>query len=211
MDAAETSLHPGFTPRGLAITLSIGLHLLVAWQLSHWLQTERDNLTPTSLRQPLRITIATPTKIQEKAPQQAALTEVATKQNLEKKPQPQKKSIDEVQTEQAPLHTTPSKPPVAGEIRKRTVSAAQIKQSAAAIARDFAEDIKEEEKQNLDSVSSTLERVLNKPRETPGIYTQANGITRVVTKNGLTYCIKALDDWRIIDPEDDMRVSMSCN
>jgi hypothetical protein len=211
MDKAETALRPGFTPRGFffAIALSICLHLLLVWHLSNWYQAGWDNLPIPSLRRPLHITIAAP-RIQETESQQAPLSEPAIDQSPVKKPQPKKEPIDKVEAEVTPLHTAPSKQTITGTIKQRPVTTAQIKQSAATITRKLAEDNVGEQKQRLDSVSAILERALNKPRETPGIYSQADGTTRVVTENGFTYCIKALDDWRILDPQDNIRTSMYC-
>jgi hypothetical protein len=59
-------------------------------------------------------------------------------------------------------------------------------------------------------VSAILDKALNPQREAPGITTQADGTTRVVTKQGNTYCIKPSEDWRILDPHDDIRVSVYC-
>ena len=211
MDVTETTLTPEFKPHGLAlaIALSIGLHLLFIWYLGNWYQAG-SNLSPSSLRRPLHISITAPT-IQQSERQQAALSESALEQNLVTKPQSQKQPIDGIQAEPEPLNTESSKPTIAGAIRESAVTAAQIRQSAAAVVRDIAEDAKGEQGKKLDSISAILERALNKPREKPGVHTQADGTTRVVTKHGYTYCIKAIDDWRIIDPEDDLRVSTYCN
>lgn len=211
MDVAETALTPEFKPHGLAlaIVLSIGLHLLFVWYLGNWYQA-RSNLSPSSLRRPLHISITAPAILQSER-QQVALPEPAPEQNQATKPHPKKQQIDKVQAEPEPLKTESAKPTIAGVIRDRAVTAAQIRHSAAAIVSDIAEDAKVEQGKKSDSVSAILERALNKPREKPGVHTQADGTTRVVTEHGFTYCIKAIDDWRIMDPEDDLRVSMYCN
>jgi hypothetical protein len=212
MDKAEISVQPDFSPRGLtfAITLSIGLHLLIVWHLGHWYQAGWDSLSSPSPGRPIRITVAAQGS-QETESQQTFSPEPASENNPAIKPPPIKQSTDKLEADTAPHDSEPSKPSITGSFKERTVSAAQIKQSAATIASDIAKDEKQEVNEKPDSVSAILERALNKPREKPGIYSQANGITRIVTKQGHTYCIKALDDWRIIDPEDDMRVSMSCH
>ncbi|MBT2989177.1 MAG: hypothetical protein B6D72_01660 [gamma proteobacterium symbiont of Ctena orbiculata] len=205
MDAAEISPPIGFPPRGLAFTilLSIGLHLLLLWQPSNWLQAERDNLTPSSLPRLLSITLAPAVNNQERSSPQAASIEPAQEPNPEQRPQAEKQPGEANQA-------TPSNSVSDVGIRERKVTAAQIRQSATAIVNEITEDNREAEDVRSDSVAEILGRALNKPRKTPGVYTQADGTTRVVTRQGFSYCIKALEDWRTIDPEDDMRVSVYC-
>ncbi|MES9926236.1 MAG: hypothetical protein ABW152_19335 [Candidatus Thiodiazotropha endolucinida] len=212
MDVAETSIHPGLESRGLAyaIALSIGLHLLLFWQTNNWFQIEWDKHSASSVRQPLRVSITPPRSIQESTHRQTGSIEPAADRTPEEKPPQKKDPLAEIQAEPVPHPTSTSIPPISGSIRERTVTTAQIRRSAAATTRDMAMDNTGEQAKKADAVSAILERVLNKPRETPGIYTQADGTTRVVTELGFTYCIKALNDWRILDPGEDMRVSMYC-
>lgn len=212
MDVAETSLHPGLESRGLAyaIALSIGLHLLLLWLTTNWFQIEWNRHSSSFVRQPLRVSITPPRSIQESTHRQTGSIEPAADRAPEEKPASKNDPLAEIQAEPVPIPTSTSIPPISASIKGRTVTTAQIRRSAAAAARDIAKDNTGEQTNRADAVSATLERVLNKPRETPGIYTQADGTTRVVTDQGFTYCIKALDDWRILDPGEDMRVSMYC-
>jgi hypothetical protein len=212
VDLAETAPHPGFTPRGLAFTiaLSVGFHLLILWRLSDWYQAGWDNHSPFSRQRPLLVTVTAP-RSQETEHQPVPSSEPVTDQSTIKKPTAKKEVINEAVTDVTPPHAVPLKQTTTGTIRERTVTTAQIKQSVATVVRDLADDDEGELEQKPDPVSATLDRALNKPRETPGIYSQANGTTRVVTEQGFTYCVKAPEDWRIIDPEDDMRVSTNCN
>ncbi|WP_369160592.1 hypothetical protein [Candidatus Thiodiazotropha sp. LNASS1] len=212
MDVAETSLQPGFGSLGLAyaIALSIGLHLLLLWLTTNWFQIEWNRHSPSSARQPLRVSITQPRSIHESTQRQTGSIETAADPAPEEKPPQKKDPLAEIQAKPVPHPTSTSIPPISGSTRERTVTTAQIRRSAAATARDMAKDNTGEQAKEADAVSATLERVLNKPRETPGIYTQADGTTRVVTEQGFTYCIKALNDWRILDPGEDMRVSMYC-
>jgi hypothetical protein len=212
MELAETAPHPGFTPRGLAfaVALSVGFHLLIVWRLSDWYHAGWDDHTPFSRQRPLLVTVTAP-RSQETEHQPAPPSEPVTEQSTIEKPPPKKAAINEIVTEVTPPHAEPSKQTTTSAIKARTVTTAQIKQSVATVVRDLADDDEGELERKPDSVSATLDRALNKPRETPGVYSRANGTTRVVTEQGFTYCVKALDDWRIIDPEDDMRVSTNCN
>jgi hypothetical protein len=201
MEQVEISHHTGFTPQRLIFTLllSVGLHLLLLMHMSDWFQSERDKSAPSTTHKPLHITI-TAARTQETKHQQIPLIAPEKERSSEQIPPRQKESIDKVETT-----TEPNK--------ERTITAAQIKQSAAAIARELADDDKKEQglRPDSDSVSAILERALNKPRETPGIYSQADGASRIVTEKGFTYCIKPLDDWRFIGPEDNMPISTYCN
>jgi hypothetical protein len=204
MDLNEISYPPSSTLRKLtfAFALSIGLHLVLVWYLSDWHQTEWDDFPSPALQRPLNITITPPRAPVSKRPQ-APLPEQATDQSAKIRPQPKKKPNDtaEATTSKQTLSST----------RERAVSTAQIKQSAAAVIRALTDDDEGEQEQRQDRVSTILERALNKPREKPGIRSLADGTTRIVTEQGYTYCIKPLDDWRIIDPQDDIRTSVYCN
>jgi hypothetical protein len=211
MEMARIAYTPGFSPRkfAFAIALSISLHLLLVWHLSQWYKAGWTNLPTSSVQPHLHITITTP-KTQETEHQQPPLSEAATGQSPEEKPLPMKEPIDRAEVETTPTQAPTPKPTTTGSIEERPVTTAQIKQSATAVIRELADDDTGEQEQRPDSTSAILERALNKPRETPGIYSQMDGTTRVVTEQGFTYCVKPLDDWRIIDPEDDMRVSVYC-
>ncbi|MET0108930.1 MAG: hypothetical protein ABW084_08545 [Candidatus Thiodiazotropha sp.] len=212
MDEAETSLQPGFGSLGLAyaIALSIGLHLLLLWLTAGWLQIEWNRHSPLTARQPLSVYITPPRSIRESTLPPTGSIEPAADLAPEEKPAQKNGPLAEIQAEQESHPASTSMPPLSGSTGARAVTTAQIRRSAVATVRDMATDHTKEQATYEDAVSAILERALNKPRKTPGVYTQADGTTRVVTEYGLSYCIKALDDWRIIDPGDDMRVSMYC-
>lgn len=205
MEAAEISPAIALSPRGLAyaVLLSTGLHLLMLWLLSNWLQAERDDHAPSSLPGPLHITLVPAADREERPSPQAASIEPAQEPNPEQRPQAEKQPVEANQA-------TPSDSVSDLGIRERKVTTAKIRRSATAVVKELAEDDRETEDARSDPVAEILGRALNEPRETPGVYTQADGTTRVVTQQGFSYCIEALEDWRIIDPEDDMRVSVYC-
>jgi hypothetical protein len=128
MELAENTYRPGFTPRGLALTiaLSIGFHLLILWRLSDWYHTGRENHSPFTRQRPLLVTVSAP-RSQETRHQPVALSEPATEQSTLEKPSPKKEAINEVVTEVVPPRAVPSKQTTTGAIKERTVTTAQIK------------------------------------------------------------------------------------
>lgn len=202
MDMAEISPGTGLPPCGFtfAVAISIGLHILMLWYLSNWLQQQRDSSAPSSLPKLLSITITVPGTTQVIFNPQAASIEPSTTRNQESSQQTQIPSSNKALVELT-----------SDGIRKKSITSSQIMRSKEAIIQDLAKQTEEVERENTDTVSAILQHALNKPRETPGVSSHADGTIRVVTENGFTYCIKPLDDWRIIDPEDDLRVSVYCN
>ena len=57
---------------------------------------------------------------------------------------------------------------------------------------------------------SILDRALNPKRETPGVKTRADGTLRVVTEQGLVYCVKPTEAWRFPGPGEELPLNMIC-
>lgn len=109
-----------------------------------------------------------------------------------------------------PSERNQQKQPIA-ESKADRITSARILSSSKQISRNLViGEQQADTKGDKNSVSAILDQALNPKREAANISTLADGTTRVVTEQGYTYCIKPLDDWRIVDPQDDMRVSAFC-
>ncbi|MET0081202.1 MAG: hypothetical protein ABW119_22335 [Candidatus Thiodiazotropha lotti] len=191
-----------------ALVLSVAIHFLLTWYLGDRLWRYLSD-SPSHDRPPLiRITIESP--VRNSTPFV----------NHQRTSMPQQKRAPDPPAEPERHDKTPSPPNQAGLINQQQsvteskapeITSARILSSSKAISRDLAigED-QAESTENKNSVAAILDRALNPKQEAPNISTLADGTTRVVTEQGYTYCIKPLDDWRIVDPQDDMRVSAFC-
>ena len=195
------TLHP-------ALLISVALHLLLLWLIANKLEFNLSENIPIK-RSPIHVAIIhqnmkpKPFKSHERTSlQNSEITETVEPQQ---KPQTNNQSLQKESSKQKIDQT--SSPDGS---RRRVTSAKIISSSSEVINKLSNNESIQTTIQKSDSVSAILDRALNPKRESPGITTQADGTTRVVTENGLTYCIKPLDDWKIVDPEDDMRVSMYC-
>jgi hypothetical protein len=197
------TLHP-------ALLISVVLHLLLLWFIAHKMVfSPTENKNPTQ-HSSIQITITHPRiepdtfkKHKRTSFPNADTTSAVTPEITQQ--QEHLSSQKYISEKKEHRDTSANKP-------NRLVSSAKIIASSTAIINKLAsEDNDNTGTPNSDSVSAILDRALNPKREAPGITTQADGTTRVVTEMGFTYCIKPLDDWKIIDPGDDMRVSVYCN
>lgn len=196
------TLHP-------ALLISVALHLLLLWFIANKMEVAlTQNKNPTQ-HASIQITITHPRrepdtlkKHQRTAFPNADTTSAVTSENTRQHEYPSsQKYISEKKEQQ---DTSTNKP-------NRLITSAKIIASSTEIINKLAsEDNNNTGTPNSDSVSAILDRALNPKREAAGITTQADGTTRVVTEKGFTYCIKPLDDWKIINPGDDMRVSVYC-
>jgi hypothetical protein len=89
-------------------------------------------------------------------------------------------------------------------------SAAQIKATAESIAKAIAAEDTSTLEQKRSIIAKRLEKVFSQS-EVPGVSELADGTIRVVTEFGIVYCIKPQDDSRILGPEDNMPVSVTCH
>ncbi|MES9851628.1 MAG: hypothetical protein ABW170_07340 [Candidatus Thiodiazotropha sp. L084R] len=195
------TLHP-------ALLISVALHLLLLWLIANKLEFNLSENIPIK-RSPIHVSIIhqnmkpKPFKSHERTSlQNSEITETVEPQQ---EPQTNNQSV---QKESSKQKIDQSSSPDGS--RRRVTSAKIISSSSEVINKLSSDESIQTTIQKSDSVSAILDRALNPKRESPGITTQADGTTRVVTEKGFTYCIKPLDDWKIVDPEDDMRVSMYC-
>ena len=191
-----------------ALILSVAMHFLLTWYLGDRLW--RYLTEPPSHDQPsmIRITIESP--IRTSTPHE----------NHQRVSMPKQQRTPTQTAEPKRNDDTPSPTDQPGfneqqdsitESKANKITSARILSSSKQISRNLAVDEEQAETtENKNSVSAILDQTLNPKREAPNISTLADGTTRVVTEQGYTYCIKPLDDWRIIDPQDDMRVSAFC-
>lgn len=211
MELTEPPSHPRTIPGGLklAISVSIGLHLLLLWLSTFYPQSRYDSYPPSAPPRSLHITIAKQPHSQDTEPQQPTPSDSKQEQT------PRQADTDDMQQQTQAESNPPNlervpKRPIRGAISGNKVTTPQIYNSAAAVSRDIAESFADEPGDGEDPLSETFDRILKQPKETPGIYSRADGTTRIVTEYGISYCIKASDDWRIGDPGEDLPVSVSC-
>ncbi|MCU7839549.1 MAG: hypothetical protein KZQ94_09240 [Candidatus Thiodiazotropha sp. (ex Troendleina suluensis)] len=217
MELIEPTIRSVHLPRELtlAVVVSIGLHLLILWLLANHISFINHRFPDSALPQPLHITIAHPRNTQNSKAQQSPL-----KQNPALEIDPEKQQIHDrvmdhdasADTEIEPIpHPDPtSKQPITGAISGKLITTRQIMDTTATVIHDLPDDNSNDTENEVESVSAKLNQALNKNHKKPGVYSMADGTTRVVTEFDTTYCIKPVDDWRIIDPEDIMPVSMYC-
>jgi hypothetical protein len=93
--------------------------------------------------------------------------------------------------------------------RDRATSRA-ILTTARELARQMALQAGSERKPARDDAAKALRQALNPQTETPGVKALADGTIRVVTENGLVYCVRPNEDGRILDPADNLPVSVLC-
>ncbi len=189
-----------------ALTASLGIHLLVSW----WLADSVDlNLAPVGNRineKTLRLKLQwlgsdksdpAPTR-DTPQPQSIGPSTLKPENNPPKHPSPPSR------TSQPTNRAAPAHRP----------SAQVLLHSAEQVAREMARTMPDasdqDSPQDATSVSARLDRALNPKREAPGVTVREDGTTRVVTEWGYTYCIKPLEDGQIVDPGEDIRVSMYC-
>jgi hypothetical protein len=190
-----------------ALFISVTIHLLLIWYLVDKFADYLLHSSHTAPPSPIQITI-----------NQRTLS--TTAQTDQESPSTQKKMSAPIETPDPQPIVPPrkqSKP--SNKDRVSTVEAGEDKVTAKRILTSSKEisrimastDQPQHTVEKKDSMSTIFNRAFDNKREAPNISTLADGTTRVVTDWGNTYCIKALDDWKIIDPQDDMRVSVFCN
>lgn len=204
----------------IALVVSVGLHLLMIWLAAYYSPLGYKGFPNATPSAPIRITIVHPRDIQTDTPRHRSVIPTHPITDNKSENRAERTQVYDNPTDTHPIPTSkpedktvsePTKPmAISGTISSSLVSTSQIITTATDIAHEIAGDDTSEVVKETSSVSVKLDRALNKSQETPGVYSLSDGTTRVVTEFGTTYCIQPIDDWRIIGPEDDMRVSMYC-
>ncbi|MCG7936473.1 MAG: hypothetical protein JAY69_05400 [Candidatus Thiodiazotropha taylori] len=185
-----------------ALTLSIAMHFLLTWYLGDKLWRYMPEPPSYNRSSTIQITIESPVRVS--TPQQNHQRVSMPKQ--QKTPILEPKGPDTTD----PPERNQQKQPIA-ESKTDRITSAKILSSSKQISRNLViGEQQADTKGDKNSVSAILDQALNPKREAANISTLVDGTTRVVTEQGYTYCIKPLDDWRIVDPQDDMRVSAFC-
>ncbi|MCG8037330.1 MAG: hypothetical protein JAZ19_09845 [Candidatus Thiodiazotropha taylori] len=185
-----------------ALTLSIALHFLLTWYLGDKLWRYMPESPSYNRSSTIRITIQAPVRVS--TPQQ-------NHQRVSMPKQPKTPIVEPKRPDTTdPPERNQQKQPIA-ESKADRITSARILSSSKQISRNLViGEQQADTKGDKNSVSAILDQALNPKREAANISTLVDGTTRVVTEQGYTYCIKPLDDWRIVDPQDDMRVSAFC-
>ncbi|MET0066554.1 MAG: hypothetical protein ABW076_09435 [Candidatus Thiodiazotropha sp.] len=189
-----------------ALTASLGLHLLLAWWLANSLDLNPPGLHGQTSSGALRV------KLQRRgpvAPEPAASPDTPYPASAE----PSSYTPGERLPEHA--HPPPGNNRATGKTKSQhTPSTQALLRSAGQVAREIARTIPDsavrENHSDSTSVAARLDRALNPKREAAGVSVRADGTTRVVTDWGYSYCIKPLEEGQIVDPGEDIRVSMVC-
>ncbi|RLW66349.1 MAG: hypothetical protein B6D73_03915 [gamma proteobacterium symbiont of Stewartia floridana] len=185
-----------------ALTLSIAMHFLLTWYLGEKLWRYLSESPSHDRTSTIRITIESPVRVS--TPQQNHQWVSMPKQARTPTVEPKRPDTTN------PPERNERKLPIA-ESKADRITSAKILMSSKQISRNLViGEQQADTKGDKDSVSAILDQALNPKREAANISTLVDGTTRVVSEQGYTYCIKPLDDWRIVDPQDDMRVSAFC-
>ncbi|MCG8015172.1 MAG: hypothetical protein JAY97_03065 [Candidatus Thiodiazotropha sp. 'RUGA'] len=185
-----------------ALILSIAMHFLLTWYLSDKLWRYLPESPSQDRSSTIRITIESPVRVS---------TPHLNHKRVSMPKQPRTPAAEPKRPDTTnPAGRNQPKQPIA-ESKADRITSARILSSSKQISRNLViGEQQADTKGDKNSVSAILDQALNPEREAAHISTLADGTTRVVTEQGYTYCIKPLDDWRVIDPQDDMRVSAFC-
>ncbi|MBV2091760.1 MAG: hypothetical protein KUF72_12830 [Candidatus Thiodiazotropha sp. (ex Ctena orbiculata)] len=189
-----------------ALSLSVAMHFLLTWYLGDKLWRYLPESPSHDRSSTIRITIESPVRVS--TPDENHQRASMPKQPRTRTAKP--KRPDNTPSPAIPPERNERKKPIM-ESKTDRVTSARILSSSKQIIRNLVSDEGQADTTgDKGSVSAILDQALNPKREAANISTLADGTTRVVTEQGYTYCIKPLDDWRIVDPQDDMRVSAFC-
>ncbi|MCG7944996.1 MAG: hypothetical protein N0C84_01470 [Candidatus Thiodiazotropha taylori] len=185
-----------------ALTLSIAMHFLLTWYLGDKLWRYMPEPPSYNRSSTIQITIESPVRVS---------TPLQNHQRVSMPKQPKTPIVEPKRPDTTdPPERNQQKQPIA-ESKTDRITSARILLSSKQISRNLViGEQQADTKGDINSVSAILDQALNPKREAANISTLVDGTTRVVTEQGYTYCIKPLDDWRIVDPQDDMRVSAFC-
>ncbi len=193
------------TPPGrrlaLVLSVSIALHALLLWRIGNPLRDTETTTGPAASRT-LHL-IFTPTEQSQsdtEAPLHPAHSRSVDRAKSMEQDSREIRTPERMETSEAPTKQPP---------HDRTTSSA-ILATARELARRMALRDGRQTKSGHGGVAAVLERALNPRTEAPGVKALADGTIRVVTENGLVYCIRPAEDWRILGPEDNLPVSVTC-
>ena len=194
----------------LALAISCGVHLLILWLAAHNRIEFKISATPTLPRN-IHLSLSSLSPPQPKATTQLIAPTGADrgdKATAEATPSTAQAARPRAKTVLGD-NLKPRESTATPDIRK-PISATRIMVAAQEEARKIAKKEFTGVEKPATSIASRLDLALNPPREAPNVKTMADGTTRVVTKFGITYCNKPREDWRILGPEEDISVSVTC-
>jgi hypothetical protein len=190
-----------------ALPLSAGLHLLLIWLVTQIL-FETHPPSSATRNQTIHLSFTTVSSRQPKT----------DNRTVPQPPSPPVKAGDAKQAPAQSLHRTEDKQtdPTFADDQSNDIniatkpSAAQIRATAESVAKAIAAEDTSTLEQKRSIIAKRLEQVFRQG-EAPGVSELADGTIRVVTEFGVVYCIKPQDDSRILGPEDNMPVSVTCH
>ncbi|MCU7843825.1 MAG: hypothetical protein KZQ93_08310 [Candidatus Thiodiazotropha sp. (ex Monitilora ramsayi)] len=185
---------------GFALLFSVCFHIMILWLVAQYLLKTDDYAAPP---QPKTIHLQL-SPIEERQTEPAAKQHPVTPGIRDSLETPNRNS-------EPPITDTPStvrSSPLATE--KPPINSARILATARDLAHEMAADDKTQTKRTDTPIQSALEKALNPKREPASVGMLADGTVRVVTEFGIVYCIRPQDDARILGPEDDLPISMTC-
>lgn len=194
----------------LALVISCMLHMLILWLTGHYrIDAKNSRHAPQHKTLHLSLSSATP-----------PVSDAITQSSSTAKPNRVETEKTEARRSSAPGKTTlPEKPPgkrAGGNASqpvtdaRPAVTAARIRATAKEEAHASAEETSSETGSIKPTLATKLQRILNPTREPPGVRKMADGTLRVVTGFGTIYCIRPREDWRILGPEDNLSVTVTC-
>jgi hypothetical protein len=190
-----------------ALPLSAGLHLLLIW-LATQLLFETHPSSSTTRNQTIHLSFATVNARQPKTDNRAATHTPSPPVQAGDTKQPPAQSSHRTEVKQTDPTFADDQP---NDINITTKpSSAQIKATAESVAKAIAAEDRSTLEQKRSIIAKRLEQVFRQS-EAPGVSELADGTIRVVTEFGVVYCIKPQDDSRILGPEDNMPVSVTCH
>jgi hypothetical protein len=191
-----------------ALLISVALHLLLIWFMANIPRFIHYQKKQPIQASPVHITIAR--QFMETDSNRKQPSQLNTKTAPAVTPPLPPKRAKQVNPQNR-IKQTENQPTTSTKSNKRRITAAKIISSSTEIIQKLAQDDDSKSQSPMtNSVSAIIDQVFNPAKPAPGITTQIDGTTKVVTESGNTYCIKPLDDWKILGPEDDMRVSGYC-
>ncbi len=190
-----------------ALSISAGLHLLLIW-LATQLLFETYPPSSATRNQTIHLSFATVKAQRPKTDNRA----------VAQPPSPPVKAGDNKQPPSQSSHRAQDKqtdPTLANDQLNdinvaSKLSATQIKATADSVAKEIAAEDTSTLEQKRSIIAKRLEQVFRQS-EAPGVSELADGTIRVVTEFGIVYCVKPQDDSRILGPEDNMPVSVTCH
>lgn len=180
---------------GLAFLTSVCFHAMILWLVAQYLlKIDDDSAAP-----PKPTTIHLQLSHAEKRQSEPSTEQrPPTPSNTDRHETPDRSSKPQI-----------TEAPTTAKTRS-TISSARILATARKHAKQIATEDTSRTGQNETPSQSALEKALNPQKEPAGVGTLTDGTIRVVTEFGFVYCIRPKDDSRILGPEDDLPMSVTC-